>query len=137
MASRAKKLLSEYLAEVERGRDLNAELLQSIEDVKAGRWARKTEFLPRKNGSYLRRITRADGTVEKEHLVVPESAASARAATGLSQSRFAEVLGVSTRTLQEWEQGRRSPSGAARALLAIAVKRPDVFREVLGGKRAA
>jgi putative transcriptional regulator len=55
----------------------------------------------------------------------------ARARTGLSQARFAAVLGVSTRTLQEWEQGRRKPTGAARALLAIAAKRPKVFREVL------
>ena len=49
----------------------------------------------------------------------------------LSQTQFAEVLGVSTRTLQEWEQGRRQPSGAARALLAIAAKRPEVLREIL------
>lgn len=38
-----------------------------------------------------------------------------RKKTGLSQSRFAELLGVSVRTLQDWEQGRRMPSGAARA----------------------
>jgi putative transcriptional regulator len=50
---------------------------------------------------------------------------------GLSQQKFADALGVSTRTLQEWEQGRRKPSGAARTLLTIAVKRPEVLREVL------
>jgi len=43
-------------------------------------------------------------------------------ALGSSQARFAQVLGVSTRTLQEWEQGRRQPSGAARALLTIAAR---------------
>ena len=45
------------------------------------------------------------------------SVTSIREKTGLSQPRFAELLGVSVRTLQEWEQGRRAPSGAARTLL--------------------
>ncbi len=48
------------------------------------------------------------------------SVTSIREKTGLSQPRFAELLGVSVRTLQEWEQGRRAPSGAARTLLLIA-----------------
>lgn len=56
--------------------------------------------------------------------------AEIRAATGLSQSRFAELLGVSVRTLQDWEQGRRAPSGAARTLLVIAARDPDVLRDV-------
>ena len=49
---------------------------------------------------------------------------------GLSQSRFAQLLGVSVRTLQEWEQGRRAPSGAARTLLLIAEKNPKALTEV-------
>jgi putative transcriptional regulator len=53
-----------------------------------------------------------------------------RAGSGLSQARFAELLGVSVRTLQDWEQGRRAPSGAARTLLAIAAKNPDVLQGV-------
>ena len=53
-----------------------------------------------------------------------------RESTGLSQSRFAQLLGVSVRTLQEWEQGRRSPSGAARTLLMIAAKSPRALRDV-------
>ena len=53
-----------------------------------------------------------------------------RAKTGLSQARFAELLGVSVRTLQDWEQGRRAPSGAARTLLIIAAKNPQVLLEV-------
>jgi len=53
-----------------------------------------------------------------------------REGTGLSQSRFAELLGVSLRTLQDWEQGRRAPSGAARTLLLIAHKNPRALREV-------
>jgi len=59
------------------------------------------------------------------------SVAEARFKIGLSQTAFAKLLGVSKRTLQEWEQGRRKPSGAASALLKIAEKCPDVLREVL------
>ena len=55
---------------------------------------------------------------------------SARIKSGLSQSRFAELLGVSVRTLQEWEQGRRSPSRAAKTLISIAETHPEVLREV-------
>ena len=54
----------------------------------------------------------------------------ARAHVGLSQREFAELLGVSPRTLQDWEQGRREPTGAARTLLRVAVKHPEVLREL-------
>jgi putative transcriptional regulator len=56
------------------------------------------------------------------------AAAEARASVGLSQQEFAQLLGVSTRTLQDWEQGRREPTGAARTLLKVAVKHPKVLR---------
>jgi len=52
-----------------------------------------------------------------------------RRKVGLSQSRFAALLGVSVRTLQDWEQGRRVPSGAARTLLRIALRNPQVLLE--------
>ena len=53
-----------------------------------------------------------------------------REKTGLSQSRFAELLGVSVRTLQDWEQGRRAPSGAARTLLLVADRNPRALLAV-------
>lgn len=56
------------------------------------------------------------------------AAAQARASIGLSQQEFALLLGVSARTLQDWEQGRREPTGAARTLLKVAVKHPKLLR---------
>ena len=53
-----------------------------------------------------------------------------REKTGLSQSRFASLLGVSVRTLQDWEQGRRAPSGAARTLLLVVAKSPQALLDV-------
>lgn len=99
-------LTEKELMERDAKRNLGEELLAAIIDVKAGR----------------------HGQV---HKVETTEAAQARSKTGLSQAQFAHLLGVSVRTLQEWEQGRRSPSGAARSLLHIAALRPDVFREVL------
>jgi putative transcriptional regulator len=58
------------------------------------------------------------------------SVAAIRERTGLSQAKFAALLGVSVRTLQEWEQGRRAPSGAARTLLMVAAKNPQALLEV-------
>ncbi len=58
------------------------------------------------------------------------AAAEARAQSGLSQQEFAELLGVSARTLQDWEQGRREPTGAARTLLKVATRHPKVLREL-------
>lgn len=58
------------------------------------------------------------------------SVASIREKTGLSQERFATLLGVSIRTLQDWEQGRRAPSGAARTLLLIAERNPKALLDV-------
>lgn len=101
-------LTEKELMERDAKRNIGEELLQSILEVKAGQ----------------------HGTV---HKIEATEAAQARSKTGLSQPRFAELLGVSVRTLQEWEQGRRLPSGAARSLLHIAALRPDVFRDVLAG----
>ncbi len=57
-------------------------------------------------------------------------AAEARARVGLSQHDFALLLGVSARTLQDWEQGRREPTGAAKMLLRVAVAHPEVLLEL-------
>jgi putative transcriptional regulator len=68
---------------------------------------------------------REDGRVT----TVP-SVSSIREQTGLSQPKCAHLLGVSVRTLQEWEQGRRAPSGAARTLLLIAARNPRALVDV-------
>jgi len=49
-----------------------------------------------------------------------------------SQSEFAAMIGVSTRTLQNWEQGHRTPVGPARALLRVAARNPKAVAEALG-----
>lgn len=89
------------------GEELGLKLLQSVREMKAGRAARATN-------------------------VEPNEVAQARQKSGLSQAEFADVLGISKRTLQEWEQGRRSPSGAAQTLMRIATRPPEMVREALG-----
>ncbi len=88
------------------GEALGRKLLQSVREMKAGQRARET-------------------------VVAPNEVALARQSTGLSQAEFAEALHISKRTLREWEQGRRSPSGAAKALIQIARRHPEVVREAL------
>ena len=68
------------------------------------------------------------GQAARVSRVALPAAAQARASVGLSQQEFALLLGVSARTLQDWEQGRREPTGAARTLLKVAVKHPKVLR---------
>lgn len=73
----------------------------------------------------IRQAKRGEGKV---HHVTLSAAAEARAKVGMSQSQFAALMGVSVRTLQNWEQGRTQPSGAAKTLLRIAAQNPDVVR---------
>ncbi|MCX5733031.1 MAG: helix-turn-helix domain-containing protein [candidate division NC10 bacterium] len=86
------KLSEKELTIWEKTRDLNAELMRGLREMKRGGWA--------------------------------------RAATGLSQTAFAGLLGVSVRTLQEWERGRKIPSGAAATLVKVAAKHPNVLKEL-------
>jgi putative transcriptional regulator len=75
----------------------------------------------------IREIKRGEvGRVTKIPLV-----AEVRKRAGLSQAEFARLMGVSVRTLQEWEQGRRSPSGAAKTLILIAAKNPAALASVV------
>ena len=55
--------------------------------------------------------------------------ANARAKLGLSQNRFAALLGISASTLKNWEQGRRRPTGAAKVLLKVARRHPKIVLE--------
>lgn len=87
------------------GEDIGEKLLESVRQMRAGKAAR---------------ITRVD--------VSPIVAV--RNASGLSQAQFAALMGVSVRTLQEWEQGRRKPSGAAQTLLRVVGAHPEVLREL-------
>lgn len=84
-------------------RNIGLEILEGLREIKRGQHGRVTT-LP--------------------------SVAAIREKTGLPQSRFAELLGVSVRTLQEWEQGRRAPSGAARTLLQVAANDPKALLAV-------
>ena len=80
-----------------RKRNLGAEILEGIRQIKAGKTGRVW--------------------------TVP-SVSGIRERIGLSQSQFAKLMGVSVRTLQDWEQGRRAPSGPARTLLIVADRNP-------------
>ena len=86
-----------------KNRDIGAEILQGLREIKRGEYGRVIN--------------------------VPDIA-GIRERTGLSQARFAQLLGVSVRTLQDWEQGRRAPSGAARTLLTVAARNPRALLEV-------
>lgn len=69
-------------------------------------------------------------TLRTHELAEPSSPKVIRHKLNLSQSAFAGLLGVSMRTLQDWEQGRREPQGPAVALLRIAEQHPEVFDQL-------
>jgi putative transcriptional regulator len=83
-----------------------ADLLASAKEIKSGKVARQT------------------------HVVVPD-VVRVRNAMALSQSQFSNLIGVSVRTLQGWEQGRTVPSGAARTLITVASKHPEILKSLL------
>lgn len=100
-----KKLTGKALANFEANRDVWRELLDGVREIKAG-GGKRTKVEAK---SYVVRV---------------------RIKSGLSQAEFAAALGVSKRTLEQWEQGRRKPSGAAKQLLRIAERHPEVLLEV-------
>jgi putative transcriptional regulator len=100
----AKKLTGRALARFESGRDIWKEVLDGVREIKAGGGRR--------------------ATVEPR-----SSVARVRLAAGLTQVQFAALLGVSKRTLEQWEQGRRQPGGAARTLVSVAERHPEILRD--------
>ena len=60
----------------------------------------------------------------------PSPAQVIRKKLELSQAAFAGLMGVSIRTIQDWEQGRRSPKGPAKSLLRVAEQHPEVFADI-------
>ena len=70
------------------------------------------------------------GKIGRKFEVKINDVVKARLGTGLSQSEFAAALQISPRTLQQWEQGRRQPSGAAETLLRIVARHPEVLRDI-------
>lgn len=113
-------------------RDIGAELLQSVRDLKAGRWGRKTMIEMQPDGTVRRRIELPGGKVEKDEVLTGARWAllSARSRSGLSQGGFAAALGVSKRTLENWEQGRAEPTGPAKVLLQLVAQYPDTVKRL-------
>jgi putative transcriptional regulator len=88
-------------------RDIGQEILEGIRDVKEYKAGKKA--------------------LRVRSLKASSSPKVIRQRLKLSQSAFAGLMGVSLRTVQDWEQGRRKPSGPALALLRIAEQKPEVF----------
>ena len=88
-------------------RDIGLEILEGIKEIKAYQ-AGKVNLKTRE-------------------LKEPSSPRSIRQKLHLSQAAFAGLMGVSLRTVQDWEQGRRAPSGPAKSLLRVAEQHPEVF----------
>lgn len=105
------KLTERQLLARDAKRDLNAELVAAAADLAKGRIGRV-------------HVPNQDGGFSESEIV------KARFASGLSQAQFAGMLGISKRTLQQWEQGRRSPTGAARTLLRIVAQHPRMLMEI-------
>ena len=77
------------------------------------------------------KIKRGESPSSRAFKFDPENIRQIRKDLGLSQSEFSLLIGVSTATLQNWEQGRRQPEGPARALLRVAASNPQAVLEAL------
>jgi putative transcriptional regulator len=80
-------------------------------------------------GGFTRRTISPKSFRRAQKTAWDKSIAATREKMGLSQSRFARLLGISVRTLHHWEQGSRTPSGAARVLLRVAALHPEALLE--------
>lgn len=87
------------------------ELVQSLKEAKA--------------------ISTGEAKPSRRFVFATPDAKAVREKTGLSQSEFAKLMRVSLKTLQNWEQHRRNPTGAAAALLTIVGKSPDLALQSL------
>jgi len=88
-------------------RDIGREILEGIREIKA--------------------YEVGEIDLKTRELMAPSSPREIRQNLNLSQAAFAGLMGVSLRTVQDWEQGRREPSGPAKSLLRIAEQHPEVF----------
>jgi putative transcriptional regulator len=78
-------------------------------------------------------IAKGEMTPARIFTVNPPDVKSVREKTGLSQAMFATMIGVKVKTLQNWEQHRRNPTGAAAALLTIFDREPETAMKALHG----
>lgn len=78
-----------------------------------------------------RAILRGETKASRTYLAEEPEVAAIREEFGLSQAKFASLLGISVRTIQNWEQGRRTPRGPARVLLRVAAKHPRAVLDIV------
>lgn len=83
------------------------------------------------------RILRGKARPSRKFVIEVPDVKKIRAGYKLSQNEFAALMGISVKTLRNWEQGRRAPEGAARVLLQVAAKHPEVIWEVVKVKSSA
>src|SRR5580704_14927518 len=114
----------------ERFEDLS-EAIRQAKAVRRGEAApsRVWNVSPGKDGKMLRRRLDPETYQHERRAEWENTVADTRAKLRLSQGKFAELLGISVKTLHNWEQGRRKPTGAARVLLRVVSRHPEVVLE--------
>ena len=107
------------------------DMLRAKEQIGRGQAtpARVWEIKPNGKGAFTRRLLDPKAFRRAQKADWDRSIAATRQKLGLSQSKFAGLLGISVRTLHHWEQGTRTPSGAARVLLRVAARQPELVLE--------
>lgn len=83
-------------------------------------------------GAELLKAVKQMKAKKKSKVYTPEQllAIAARQSVNLTQKEFAQLLNVSIDSVQDWEQGRRSPRGAAKTLLRVAKQHPEVLEQI-------